>query len=76
MAKYPDAQRKAQAELDAVIGPRRLPELSDRPSLPYVTALIKETLRWQMVAPLGKSYKLLDTAWLTVETSSHSTHGY
>lgn len=54
MAMYPKVQRKAQAELDAVIGSGRLPEFSDRPSLPYVNALIKETMRWQVVVPLGK----------------------
>ncbi|KAF5309457.1 hypothetical protein D9619_012390 [Psilocybe cf. subviscida] len=53
MAMYPETQRKAQAELDTVIGPHRLPEFSDRPSLPYVNALVKETMRWQLVAPLG-----------------------
>lgn len=55
MAKYPEIQKRAQAELDAVIGPHRLPEFSDRPSLPYVNALIKETMRWQLVVPLGKN---------------------
>ena len=61
MAKYPEAQTKAQAELDAVIGPHRLPELSDRPHLPYVNALIKETMRWQLVSPLGKCMRLRTT---------------
>ena len=46
MAMYPDVQAKAQAELDAIIGPNRLPELSDSDSLPFVNALIKEALRW------------------------------
>ena len=41
-----DVQKKAQAELDAIIGPNRLPELSDSDSLPFVNALIKEALRW------------------------------
>lgn len=54
MAMYPKVQGKAQAELDAVIGSQRLPEFSDRPSLPYVNALVKETMRWQLVGPLGK----------------------
>lgn len=64
MAKYPDAQKKAhdQAELDAVIGRQRLPEFNDRSSLPYVNAVIKEALRWQLVAPLGKSWKILVSA--------------
>ncbi|KAF5309455.1 hypothetical protein D9619_012399 [Psilocybe cf. subviscida] len=53
MAMYPEAQRKAQAELDAVIGPHRLPKFSDRSSLPYVNALVKETMRWQLVTPLA-----------------------
>ncbi|KAF8871010.1 cytochrome P450 [Infundibulicybe gibba] len=35
MALYPEAQRKAQAELDSVVGNNRLPEFADRNSLPY-----------------------------------------
>ncbi|EIW62519.1 cytochrome P450 [Trametes versicolor FP-101664 SS1] len=53
MASNPDAQRKAQAELDAVVGRQRLPTFADRESLPYVCALISECLRWRPVAPLG-----------------------
>ncbi|RPD56282.1 cytochrome P450 [Lentinus tigrinus ALCF2SS1-7] len=53
MAMYPEVQRKAQAELDAVVGPNRLPEHGDRESLPYVNAVCKEALRWQNVLPLG-----------------------
>ena len=53
MARFPEAQRRAQAELDAVVGTRRLPELSDRPSLPYITALVKEVLRWHSPGPIG-----------------------
>ncbi|KAI1782833.1 cytochrome P450 [Ganoderma leucocontextum] len=53
MALHPETQKKAQAELDAVVGPGRMPEFSDWKSLVYVDALIKETLRWHTVAPLG-----------------------
>jgi len=53
MALYPEAQEKAQAEIDAVIGNSRLPTFHDQSSLPYVNALIKETLRWQNVNPSG-----------------------
>ncbi|TFK34708.1 cytochrome P450 [Crucibulum laeve] len=49
----PEVQVKAQKELDRVIGHRRLPEFSDRPSLPYINAIVKEVLRWNPVAPLG-----------------------
>jgi cytochrome P450 len=53
MAIYPDVQRKAQAEIDAVVGRNRLPDFNDRESLPYINAMVKETMRWQLVAPLG-----------------------
>jgi cytochrome P450 len=54
MAMYPEVQRKAQAEIDAVVGPHRLPGYNDRDSLPYVNAMMKELLRWHPVGPLGK----------------------
>ncbi|PIL29129.1 cytochrome P450 [Ganoderma sinense ZZ0214-1] len=56
MSRNPDVQKKAQAELDAVVGPGRLPEFSDLDSLAYVNAVIKETLRWHTVAPLGLAH--------------------
>ncbi|KAJ3565256.1 hypothetical protein NP233_g7746 [Leucocoprinus birnbaumii] len=52
MCLYPEVQKKAQAELDRVLK-GRLPEFADRPFLPYVNALVKETLRWQNVTPLA-----------------------
>ena len=53
MCLYPDVQKRAQAELDAVVGTGRLPDHADRRSLPYVDALVKETIRWQPAAPLA-----------------------
>ncbi|KDQ53894.1 hypothetical protein JAAARDRAFT_197004 [Jaapia argillacea MUCL 33604] len=53
LVTHPDVQKRAQTELDTVIGNSRLPEFSDREDLPYVEALMKETLRWLPVAPLG-----------------------
>ena len=53
MALYPEVQKKAQAEIDSVIGPNRLPNFEDRPSLPYINAIIKESMRWHVPAPLG-----------------------
>jgi len=50
---FPLVQRRAQAELDAVVGRDRFPTFDDRPRLPYIEALCKELLRWQMVTPLG-----------------------
>nr|VWO95121.1 N/A [Ganoderma boninense] len=48
-----DIQKKAQVELDAVVGPDRLPDFSDRESLVYIDAIIKEALRWMPPAPFG-----------------------
>lgn len=49
----PDALKKAQEEIDRVVGPGQLPAFDDEASLPYITALLKETLRWREVAPLS-----------------------
>jgi cytochrome P450 len=54
----PSVQTRAQAELDAVLGPPntttfRLPTFSDRPNLPYIDALVKESLRWLTAVPTG-----------------------
>jgi hypothetical protein len=49
-------QRRAQAEIDQVIGRSRLPVFSDRPNLPYVDAVCKELLRWRLVLPLGVAH--------------------
>ena len=54
MAMHPDVQHKAQVELDTVIGPDRLPDFNDRDKLPYINAIVKETLRWHSIVPLGK----------------------
>ncbi|KAG1879039.1 cytochrome P450 [Suillus subluteus] len=53
MVLYPDIQKRAQAEIDSVIGRDRLPTFEDRASLPYIDAVMRETFRWQPVAPLG-----------------------
>jgi len=53
MTLFPEVQRKAQAEIDAVIGTDRLPTYTDRESLPFVAAVIQEILRWHVVTPLG-----------------------
>ena len=55
MALYPEAQRTAHAEIDAVLGDSRLPDFSDEDKLPYLGAVLKEVLRWHPVVPLGES---------------------
>ncbi|KAK4942809.1 hypothetical protein LTR10_017569 [Elasticomyces elasticus] len=47
-AKFPAWVATAQAQLDAVCGDaERLPTLDDWDQLPYIVAVIKETLRWR-----------------------------
>jgi cytochrome P450 len=45
MVYYPEVQKEAQAELDKVLN-GRLPEHSDIPSLPCLSALVKEVYRY------------------------------
>ena len=52
MILYPDAQNAAQEELDRVCG-GKMPTIDDAPNLPYIRAIIKETLRWIPTAILG-----------------------
>ena len=54
MTLFPEVQKKAQAEIDTIIGHDRLPRLPDRQSLPYMEALVKELHRWHVVSNLGK----------------------
>jgi cytochrome P450 len=63
MVAFPEAQRKAQSELDAVVGRARLPTFADAPHLPYVSAIVKEVLRWRPVAPLGIPHKAAEDDW-------------
>jgi len=53
MALYPATQKRAQEEIDRVVGTERLPDFEDRISLPYVEALLREILRWWCVVPQG-----------------------
>lgn len=53
MTLYPEVQRKAQEEINRVLGCDRLPTVADRPRLPFVEALVKEVLRWHPVGPMG-----------------------
>lgn len=61
MAMNPGAQQMAQAEIDAVCDSQsRLPAFADRPSLPYVEALVLEVLRWSAITPLGVPHRFTE----------------
>lgn len=51
--KWPEVMRKAQKEIDSVVGQDRSPVWSDYDRLPYVAATVKEAMRWRPVVPLA-----------------------
>ena len=63
LALYPEVQKKAQAEIDAVVGPNRLPDFEDRPFLPYINAVVKESMRWHLVAPTGGPFFFISSSF-------------
>jgi cytochrome P450 len=50
---FPEVQKKAQQELNSVIGRDRLPDFGDQERLPYIRAICLELLRWRPIVPLG-----------------------
>lgn len=53
MILFPQVQKKAQNEIDLVVGNKRLPGFEDQDNLPYLNALVKESVRWIPVTPMG-----------------------
>ena len=82
MLHYPKIQKKAQAELDAVVGWERMPEYEDRENLPYIRALINETLRYYFSYKLPSyffffnlmAHKLHDRRWRPVAILGGTPH--
>ncbi|KAG2072078.1 cytochrome P450 [Suillus decipiens] len=60
MTLFPDVQKKAQAEIDAVVGPDRIPSFADRDSLPYTEALVKEVFRWHVITPTAIPHRVTE----------------
>ena len=54
MVLNPDKQKQGQAEIDRVVGDKRMPAIDDRPKLPYVNCMIKEVMRLYPSLPLGE----------------------
>ncbi|KAJ4371987.1 hypothetical protein N0V83_003760 [Neocucurbitaria cava] len=53
LSANPDVRRKAHEEMDRVIGSSRSPSFADEPDLPYIRAIVKETLRLRPVTNIG-----------------------
>ncbi|KAL0341585.1 UNVERIFIED_CONTAM: Trimethyltridecatetraene synthase [Sesamum calycinum] len=52
LLKKPEIFKKATEEIDRVIGQNRWIQERDMPNLPYIEAIVKETMRLHPVAPL------------------------
>ena len=63
MLAYPETQKRAQAELDSVVGRDRVPTFSDFEHLPYIRAMVKETLRWRPIDPVGLPHRVIQDDW-------------
>ncbi|KAL0958545.1 hypothetical protein HGRIS_000685 [Hohenbuehelia grisea] len=53
MLCHPEVQVKAQKELDELLQGVRLPDFEDEDSLPYISAIVQEVIRWQPVTPIA-----------------------
>ncbi len=53
MLVWPEVQKKAQDEIDRVVGKDRMPAIEDYPNLPYIRCCIKESVRWMPTVILG-----------------------
>ncbi|KAK7688955.1 hypothetical protein QCA50_007646 [Cerrena zonata] len=56
MMAHPEIQKRAQTQLDAVVGSDRHPTLNDRDQLPYIDAILKEVTRSVPVTPLALAH--------------------
>ncbi|KAF7591621.1 hypothetical protein BBP40_001260 [Aspergillus hancockii] len=66
MSLNPEVQKKAQEEIDRVIG-TRMPTFADRENLRYIDAMVKELLRWHPVVPTNVTH---------VSTHNDTCQGY
>jgi cytochrome P450 len=53
MTKWPEIQKRAQIEINDVVGEGRSPIWSDYKNLPCVAQCVKEAMRWRPVVPLA-----------------------
>ena len=63
MTLNPRVMKKAQEELDRVVGPARLPTWEDEMQLPYIRAIIKEALRMRPPNKVGIHHATTEDDW-------------
>lgn len=70
MVKWPEFARRAQKQIDAVVGEGRSPTWTDYKDLPYVMAIVKECMRWRPATPLGIPH-CLDEGMLPISITEY-----
>lgn len=60
---FPDVVGPAQEELDRVVGLDRMPTFDDEDKLPYIRAMVKETLRWWPITKPGMPHSVTEDDW-------------
>jgi len=63
LSTHPQIQKRAQQELQHHLGDD-LPSLDDLDRLPYIRAMVKEILRWRVVAPNGTVHETTADEWI------------
>ena len=64
MLRFPHVLRQAAAEVDRVVGEKRMPTFEDEVSLPFIQACVQETMRWRPVSAGGFMHRLTaDVQW-------------
>jgi cytochrome P450 len=72
MILHPDVQQKAHKLVDSVVGQNRLPTFHDRPSMPYIDAILRECMRWRPIFPLGALLTSANETGVLIHDSYHA----
>ncbi|KAL2061480.1 hypothetical protein VTL71DRAFT_6857 [Oculimacula yallundae] len=64
LCAHPEWAKKAQEQLDTVVGDDRSPVFADFEQLNIVNAIMKESLRMRPISPLGFPHSLKEDVWI------------
>ena len=59
MLLFPHVQKRGNEEIDRVIGSDRMPTMDDANDLPYVHAIVKESIRWMPTTIMAAPHAVL-----------------
>ncbi|KXN84921.1 O-methylsterigmatocystin oxidoreductase [Leucoagaricus sp. SymC.cos] len=64
---YLEIQKKAQEELDRMLGHGRLPEFGDREMLPCLETIVKDVSRWKLTTPISEVLSCLQGRYTLIQ---------